>query len=158
VDGNDVLATYAVTQAALQRAREGQGPTFVEAYTYRMGAHTTTDDPTRYRLSSDVESWRLRDPIERVRVYLSRQGIADQDWFAEVAAEADELGARLREGCRAMPDPHVLDVFDHVYAEQTEELARQRAGFAAYLDTFEDPGVSSSSTDGAADAAAGGAR
>ena len=67
VDGNDVLATYAVTQAALQRARDGQGPTFVEAYTYRMGAHTTTDDPTRYRLSDDVERWRLKDPIERVQ-------------------------------------------------------------------------------------------
>jgi 2-oxoisovalerate dehydrogenase E1 component alpha subunit len=153
VDGNDVLATYAVTQAALQRAREGQGPTFVEAYTYRMGAHTTTDDPTRYRLSSDVESWRLRDPIERVRVYLRRQGLADQDWFDAVTAEADELGARLREGCRSMPDPHVLDVFDRVYAEQTEELAGQRAGFAAYLDTFEDPGGSD-----AAAGAEGGAR
>ena len=155
VDGNDVLATYAVTQAALQRAREGQGPTFVEAYTYRMGAHTTTDDPTRYRLSSDVESWRLRDPIERVRVYLRRQGFADQDWFDQVAAEADVLGARLREGCRAMPDPHVLDMFDQVYAEQTEELARQKAGFAAYLDTFEDPGGASEQSAGAT---AGGAR
>ena len=139
VDGNDVLATYAVTQAALQRAREGQGPTFVEAYTYRMGAHTTTDDPTRYRLSSDVESWRLRDPIERVRVYLSRKGVADKGWFEGVAAEAEELGARLRDGCRAMPDPHVLDVFDHVYAEQTEELGRQKEQFGSYLATFEEP-------------------
>ena len=65
VDGNDVLATYAVTQAALNRAREGSGPTLVEAYTYRMGAHTTTDDPTRYRLSDDVEHWKLKDPIAR---------------------------------------------------------------------------------------------
>ena len=77
VDGNDVLATYAVTQAALQRARDGQGPTFVEAYTYRMGAHTTTDDPTRYRLSGDVESWKLKDPIARVEAYLKRNGLAD---------------------------------------------------------------------------------
>ena len=73
VDGNDVLATYAVTQAALQRARDGQGPTFVEAYTYRMGAHTTTDDPTRYRLSDDLERWKLKDPIARVEVYLTPQ-------------------------------------------------------------------------------------
>ena len=77
VDGNDVLATYAVTQAALQRARDGQGPTFVEAYTYRMGAHTTTDDPTRYRLSGDVESWKLKDPIARVEAYLKRNGLGD---------------------------------------------------------------------------------
>ena len=81
VDGNDVLATYAVTQAALQRARDGQGPTFVEAYTYRMGAHTTTDDPTRYRLSDDVERWRLKCPIERTKTYLRRNGLADQDFF-----------------------------------------------------------------------------
>ena len=85
VDGNDVLATYAVTQAALQRARDGQGPTFVEAYTYRMGAHTTTDDPTRYRLSGDVESWKLKDPIARVEAYLKRNGLADAAFFDEVA-------------------------------------------------------------------------
>src|SRR5205085_7212220 len=94
VDGNDVLATYAVTQAALQRARDGQGPTLVEAYTYRMGAHTTTDDPTRYRLSDDVERWKLKDPIARVEVYLKRNGLADQDFFDAVSAEADDLGHR----------------------------------------------------------------
>lgn len=138
VDGNDVLATYAVTQAALQRAREGQGPTFVEAYTYRMGAHTTTDDPTRYRLSADLESWKLKDPIQRVKVYLTRNGLADQAFLDDVDAEAEKLGEHLREGCRAMADPHILDVFDHVFSEQTEELAAQKAGYAAYLDTFEE--------------------
>ena len=137
VDGNDVLATYAVTQAALERARDGQGPTFVEAYTYRMGAHTTTDDPTRYRLSSDVEHWKLKDPIQRVKVYLTRNGLMDQDFADSVDAEAEELGEKLRDGCRAMPDPHILDVFDKVFAEQTEELASQKAGYSDYLDTFE---------------------
>jgi 2-oxoisovalerate dehydrogenase E1 component alpha subunit len=137
VDGNDVLATYAVTQAALQRARDGQGPTFVEAYTYRMGAHTTTDDPTRYRLSGDVESWKLKDPIARVEAYVKRNGLADAEFFADVAAEADELGVTLREGCKALPDPQPLSMFDNVYAEMTDELAAQREGFAAYLDSFE---------------------
>ena len=137
VDGNDVLATYAVTKAALQRARDGQGPTFVEAYTYRMGAHTTTDDPTRYRLSDDVEHWKLKDPIARVNVYLKRNGLADDDFFAAVQEEADQLGHHLREGCKALPDPEPLSIFDHVYAEQTEELAVQRDGFADYLDSFE---------------------
>ena len=122
VDGNDVLATYAVTQAALQRARDGQGPTFVEAYTYRMGAHTTTDDPTRYRLSGDVESWKLKDPIARVEAYLKRNGLGDTDFFDEVAGEANDLGARLRDGVKALPDPKPLDIFDAVYAEQTDEL------------------------------------
>jgi 2-oxoisovalerate dehydrogenase E1 component subunit alpha len=137
VDGNDVLATYAVTRAALQRAREGQGPTLVEAYTYRMGAHTTTDDPTRYRLSDDVERWKLKDPIARVEVYLKRNGMADQEFFEAVAAEADDLGHRLREGCRALPDPEPMSMFDHVYAELTDELAVQRDGLAAYLESFE---------------------
>jgi pyruvate dehydrogenase E1 component alpha subunit len=137
VDGNDVLATYAVTRAALQRAREGQGPTFVEAYTYRMGAHTTTDDPTRYRLSDDVERWKLKDPIARVEAYLKRNGMAEQSFFDDVTAEADDLGHRLREGCKAMPDPSPLSMFDHVYAEQTDELVAQRDGFAAYLGSFE---------------------
>ena len=137
VDGNDVLATYAVTQAALQRARDGQGPTFVEAYTYRMGAHTTTDDPTRYRLSDDVEHWKLKDPIARVEVYLKRNGLADDEFFAAVKDEANELGHHLREGCKALPDPKPMDMFDHVYAEETEELAREREGFAAYLESFE---------------------
>ena len=138
VDGNDVLATYAVTQAALQRARDGQGPTFVEAYTYRMGAHTTTDDPTRYRLSDDLERWKLKDPIARVEAYLRRNGLADDDFFDALQAEADDLGARLREGCKALPDPSPLSIFDHVYAEMTDELIAQRDGFAAYLDSFEE--------------------
>jgi 2-oxoisovalerate dehydrogenase E1 component alpha subunit len=72
VDGNDVLACLAVTRKAMQAAREGQGPTLIEAYTYRMGAHTTTDDPTRYRLSAELEAWKLKDPIERVKQYLIR--------------------------------------------------------------------------------------
>jgi pyruvate dehydrogenase E1 component alpha subunit len=138
VDGNDVLATYAVTQAALQRAREGQGPTFVEAYTYRMGAHTTTDDPTRYRLSSDLENWKLKDPIQRVKVYLTRNGLADGSFLDAVDAEAETLGERLRDGCRAMADPHILDMFGQVYAEQTTELSEQRDRHAAYLSTFEE--------------------
>ena len=137
VDGNDVLAMHAVTQAALEWAREGNGPMLIEAYTYRMGAHTTTDDPTRYRMSEEVEYWKLRDPIARVKVYLTRNGLADQDFFDAVEAEADEAGARLREGCKSMPEQHVLDIFDQVYDEQTPELAEQRDGFAAYLATFE---------------------
>jgi pyruvate dehydrogenase E1 component alpha subunit len=136
VDGNDVLAVYAVTKAALQRAREGSGPTFVEAYTYRMGAHTTSDDPTRYRLNEDLEHWKLKDPIERVRAYLSRNGLADDDFYASIEADADELAVRLRQGCLEMPDPSPLAIFDQVYAEQTPELAEQRDQFAAYLDSF----------------------
>jgi len=139
VDGNDVLACYAVTQKAMQAAREGQGPTFIEAFTYRMGAHTTTDDPTRYRLASELEVWKLKDPIERVRAYLVRTGLAEPDFFADVDAEAKQVGARVREACRTMPDPPPLAIFDHVYAEPTAILRAEREQYAAYLDSFDGP-------------------
>jgi pyruvate dehydrogenase E1 component alpha subunit len=138
VDGNDVLACYAVTQKALQAAREGQGPTLIEAFTYRMGAHTTTDDPTRYRLASELEMWKLKDPIERVRAYLVRGGLAEPEFLAEVEAEAKQVGARVREACRNMPDPPPLALFDHVYAEPTALLRDEREQYAAYLDSFEE--------------------
>ena len=138
VDGNDVLACYAVTQKALQAAREGQGPTLIEAFTYRMGAHTTTDDPTRYRLASELEMWKLRDPIERVRAYLVRGGLANAEFLAEVDAEAKQVGARVREACRTMPDPPPLALFDNVYAEPTALLREEREQYAAYLDSFEE--------------------
>jgi pyruvate dehydrogenase E1 component alpha subunit len=137
VDGNDVLAVYAVTKAALQRAREGSGPTFVEAYTYRMGAHTTSDDPTRYRLSADLENWKLKDPIERVKAYLVRQTATGDDFFDAVTAESDRLATRLRTECLALPDPSPLSIFDQVYVETTPELVAQRDQFAAYLESFE---------------------
>ncbi|MFL6239614.1 MAG: pyruvate dehydrogenase (acetyl-transferring) E1 component subunit alpha [Actinomycetes bacterium] len=138
VDGNDVLAVYAVTREALARAREGQGPTLVEAYTYRMGAHTTSDDPTRYRLQSELETWKLKDPIERVKAYLSRSGIADAAYFDTVERDADELAARIRKGCTTMPDPEPLEIFEQVYAEPTQLIEDERKEFAAYLDSFEE--------------------
>jgi 2-oxoisovalerate dehydrogenase E1 component alpha subunit len=137
VDGNDVLAVLAVTRAALAAAREGQGPTFIEAFTYRMGAHTTSDDPTRYRLASELEEWKLRDPIARLKAHLSRSGTADAAFFAEVDAEGDELAARIRRGVLEMADPAGTEIFDHVYAEQTPPLARQREEFVAYHASFE---------------------
>jgi pyruvate dehydrogenase E1 component alpha subunit len=137
VDGNDVLACYAVTRQAMRAAREGQGPTLIEAFTYRMGAHTTTDDPTRYRLASEVETWRQRDPIERVRAYLTRSGEADAAFFDQVQAEADELAAKLRAAVLALPDPPPLALFDHVYADGSVILDAERAQYAAYLEGFE---------------------
>jgi len=137
VDGNDVLACYAVTKAALQRAREGSGPTFVEAYTYRMGAHTTSDDPTRYRLDDDLEHWKLKDPIARVEAYLKRGGHADDAFFADLAQEAEELAVGLREGCLALPEPNILDMFDRVYGDTPPDLLAQRDQYASYLASFE---------------------
>ena len=138
VDGNDVLACLAVTRAALQAAREGQGPTLIEAFTYRMGAHTTTDDPTRYRLAGELEAWKLRDPIERVKAYLMRSGAADASFLDDVEAEAGRLGAWLREACRAMPDPSPLSAFEHIYAGPHPVVDAERQAYAAYLDSFDD--------------------
>jgi 2-oxoisovalerate dehydrogenase E1 component alpha subunit len=137
VDGNDVFACLAVTRQAMQAAREGQGPTLIEAFTYRMGAHTTTDDPTRYRLSAELESWKLKDPIERVKQYLIRSSLAKEDFFTEIAQEADQVGARVRKACLEMPDPDPLSMFDHVYSEPNALLEAERAQLADYLSSFD---------------------
>ncbi|GAA4677296.1 pyruvate dehydrogenase (acetyl-transferring) E1 component subunit alpha [Phytohabitans rumicis] len=137
VDGNDVLATYAVTRTALDNARHGQGPTLIEAYTYRMGAHTTTDDPTRYRIASEVEAWQAKDPIARVRAFVEKQQIADAAFFDEVDEQAKREALHLRERVLAMPDPQPLTLFDNVYPHGSPEIDAQRERFAEYLDSFE---------------------
>jgi pyruvate dehydrogenase E1 component alpha subunit len=136
VDGNDVLACYAVTRKALDDARHGQGPTLVEAYTYRMGAHTTSDDPTRYRIAAEVEEWKGKDPIKRLRAYLEREEIADDAFFGSVEDEAAREAVSLRERVLAMPDPQPLDMFDHVYPGGSPEVDQQRAEFGRYLESF----------------------
>ncbi len=138
VDGNDVLAVLAVTRDALARAREGSGPTLIEAFTYRMGPHTTSDDPTRYRLGAEIETWKLKDPIERMKAYLSRGGRADAAFLESVDRDADELAAHIREGCLSLPDPDPLSLFDHVYAQGSMLLDQERAEFADYLASFAD--------------------
>ena len=136
VDGNDVLASYAVTRAALDNARTGNGPTLVEAFTYRMGAHTTSDDPTRYRLASELEAWKLKDPLERMKSFLYKQQLVDSDFFGQLETDADALAARIRKGCLEMPDPDPLSIFDDVYDETTPLLLEQKAAFSTYLDGF----------------------
>lgn len=131
VEGNDVLACYAVAAEALERARTGGGPTWVEAVTYRMGAHTTSDDPSRYRTAEEEESWRRRDPIDRLRAHLESIGELGEEYLASVAAEADALGARLRQGVRAMAAPAPESMFEHVYATAHSGLTRARGEFDA---------------------------
>lgn len=142
VDGNDVLGVYAVTKAALDNARSGNGPTFIEAFTYRMGAHTTSDDPTRYRVAAEVDLWKERDPIVRLRTHLVANGMADDDFFTAIDQEADELAVHVREGCLSMPDPDPLSMFEHVYVDEHPLVTQEREEFAAYLDSFADSGHS----------------
>lgn len=132
VDGNDVLACYAVTLEAIERARRGDGPTFIEAYTYRMGAHTTSDDPTRYRSRDEEESWQAKDPIARLRTYLESMFLADEDFFDAVEASADALGERTRDACRAMTPHPAISMFDNIYAEPNSQVEEERAWFVEY--------------------------
>ena len=136
VDGNDVLAVLAATRWAADRARSGAGPSFIEAVTYRMGPHTTADDPTRYRGVTELEEWAAKDPIARVRAFLNGRGALDDAGEAAVAARADAVAAELREGTINMPDPDPMTVFDNVYTSEHAILERQREHYARYLAGF----------------------
>jgi len=137
VDGNDVLAVLAVVRSALDRARNGGGPTFVEAFTYRMGAHTTSDDPTRYRLAAEVDEWREKDPIDRFRTYLLAEGVLDEDYEEQLAAESDALAERVRTGVEQMVDPDPASMFDHAYAEPHPQVLAERDEFLAAWEQHE---------------------
>ena len=137
IDGNDVLATFAVTRAALDQARNGQGPTLIEAYTYRMGAHTSSDDPTRYRIASEVESWRAKDPIARLKTFLTKQQIATDDFLEDVDETARKTALDLRERVLAMPDPEPVSMFDNAYPHGSPEVDAQRAQFLKYQASFD---------------------
>ncbi|WP_084124979.1 pyruvate dehydrogenase (acetyl-transferring) E1 component subunit alpha [Demequina sp. NBRC 110054] len=140
VDGNDVIAVHAVTQWALRHARAGQGPVLIEAFTYRMAAHTTSDDPTRYRSHADEEKWRQRDPIARLEKHLDSLGELSQEYRDEVAAEAKALGKRTRETVKSWERPPLLTMFDHVYAEPHAQVEAERAWFDRYQQSFIDEG------------------
>lgn len=126
VDGNDVLACYGAMQEAAAGARQGDGPTLIEAVTYRIGPHTTSDDPTRYRDDHEVEQWIQRDPITRYRKYLQNLGVLDERIEQRVATHSQRLRDQLRAAVVDAPDFDIGDMFEHVYAEMTPELVVQR--------------------------------
>lgn len=133
VDGNDVLACLGTVREALDRARGGGGPTLVEAFTYRMNPHTTSDDARRYRSPDEEAVWLERDPIARVRTYLVRRGVG-ADRFAGVDDEADKLALELRQDVRAIEDVAMSSVFDNVHVSPTPELLAQRADALSWID------------------------
>ncbi|MHA6968867.1 pyruvate dehydrogenase (acetyl-transferring) E1 component subunit alpha [Glutamicibacter bergerei] len=137
VDGNDVLAVLAATRWALEHARSGKGPVLIEAMTYRLGAHTTADDPTKYRMSEDELAWAPKDPLIRLETYLRENKIVDEAFFAQLATDGDEMAAKVRKDAMAFPVPPLAKSFEQVYAEAhpliQEELAwhlEYEAGFA----------------------------
>lgn len=137
IDGNDVLAAYAVTRVALDDARTGQGPRAIEAITYRMGAHTTSDDPTKYRTSDEEQSWARRDPIARMETYLRSRG-ASEAFFADVEASAKALADDTRVRTNALGGIPTALMFDHVYSEPHPLVDQQQRWLADYEASFEE--------------------
>lgn len=138
VDGNDVLACVAAMRWALDHARSGKGPAYLEAVTYRMGPHTTADDPKRYRSDEELEQWRRRDPITRLEAHLRAAGELTEEHVAAVQKQAEEMAREMRAACLGMTTRPAMAVFDRVYAEPHSGLERERDEYAAYLATFEE--------------------
>jgi pyruvate dehydrogenase E1 component alpha subunit len=134
VDGNDILAVYDVMQQAIERARSGQGPTLIETLTYRMGAHTTADDPTRYRDAAEVEAWRAKDPIERFRRFLMKRDVLTEAQDQQLIAAIEEEINEAVQVAEAMP-PLVPDsIFDFTWADLPPRLQEQRQDLLRYAD------------------------
>jgi pyruvate dehydrogenase E1 component subunit alpha len=133
VDGNDVFAVYRAVSEALERARTGHEPTLIEAYTYRVTDHTTSDDARRYRPEDEVDAWRQRDPIERLARYMRAANLLDETREAAVLAEADQKVADAVAEFEALAPPGLEEIFAHVYAEKTPQLAEQEAELRARL-------------------------
>lgn len=134
VDGNDVLAMYAATKEAVDRARKGEGPTIIEAVTYRLGPHTTSDDPTIYRDESEVKEWEKKDPIERFKKYLIDKGLwneeKDKSLYEEYENYVGETFKRVEESGLVSLE----DVFKYTYAEMTPNLIEQYEEYKKYLE------------------------
>jgi 2-oxoisovalerate dehydrogenase E1 component subunit alpha len=137
VDGNDLPALEKVLGEAVARARAGDGPTLVEADTYRIESHTNADDASRYRADDEVTEWLPRDPLLRVRTYLTAVGALDDDLEQEITTAAEEMAAAVRAGVGAdtVADPEEL--FTHLYSTLTPQLVEQRAALRAELDLEE---------------------
>lgn len=134
VDGNDVVALLAVLDRAVKLAREGSGPLLVEANTYRMQAHTNADDDTRYRESAEVAEWRAKDPVNRMRTYLTDRGLLDDDGEARISEHAETVAAQLREGLSEDVPVDPQELFRHVFARQTPQLKEESAMLADELE------------------------
>jgi len=129
VDGNDVFAVYKATDEALQRARAGNGPTFIEAVTYRIGDHTTADDASRYRSKEEVEEWKKKDPIDRLKKYMAATGLWDEAYGLRVAGRAREQIESAVKEFESAPLAEPKDMFRYTFREMTQELNEQMDAF-----------------------------
>jgi len=127
VDGNDVISVYGAVRTAVDRARRGDGPTLIEAVTYRLEAHTTADDTSRYRSDDEAAAWLARDPVDLFLRVLRDGQVVDDAFLAEVDAEGEAVAARMRDSLFGAPAGDPREMFDHVYATPTPQLDAQRA-------------------------------
>ncbi len=134
VDGNDILAMYSATKEAVDRARSGGGPTLIEAYTYRLGAHTTSDDPTKYREDSEVDEWRVKDPIDRFQKYLIEKKLIDEEWVEKTRAELEKEVMSTFEEIEKDSDTEIEDIFKYQYETMPPHLEEQLNDYKAYLE------------------------
>ncbi|MBT0773742.1 thiamine pyrophosphate-dependent dehydrogenase E1 component subunit alpha [Kineosporia sp. J2-2] len=141
VDGNDVLAVHEVTREAVRHIRSGGGPAFVEAVTYRMGAHTSSDDPTRYRDQAESDAWQAKDPLSRVEKLLEAQGWWDQGFRTALDAECEALAVEVRSAVRGFGPVELDGLFDQVYARRTALLSSEKAAYADLVAGFLDEEV-----------------
>jgi pyruvate dehydrogenase E1 component alpha subunit len=125
VDGNDVLAMYAVSKEALQKARDGGGPTLIEAYTYRMSSHTTSDDPSKYRSDKETQEWKKKDPIDRFRTYLQNKGLWSQAFEADIQEKVEKTVEAAVDEAENIPDPVIEDLFAFTYKKMPPHLQEQ---------------------------------
>lgn len=133
VDGNDVFAMYLATKEAIYRARRGEGPTLIEAYTYRLGAHTTSDDPTKYRENEEVEEWKLKDPLLRFKLYLEKKGLVNEEWIEKTKQELEVEVMSTFESIENKSDTEIDDIFKYHYATMTPQLEEQLKEYKSFL-------------------------
>jgi Pyruvate/2-oxoglutarate dehydrogenase complex, dehydrogenase (E1) component, eukaryotic type, alpha subunit len=131
--------SYAATRLAMDAARSGQGPHFIEALTYRIGAHTTSDDPTKYQDVDELAFWQAHDPIDRYRAYLQGLGV-EESYFVGVATEAEDYAADIRRRTLALESPPVAEMFQHVFTDSHPVVAAEREALETYLASFEEAG------------------
>lgn len=136
VDGNDVMAVHAVTARAVERIRQGGGPALIEAQTYRLGGHSSSDDPKRYRSAAEFEAWQTRDPVIRSEAFLRGAGVSS-DYFDDLARESEAFAAQVRQECRQLETDALVNWFDNVYAEPHRQLAHERESHIEHLASIE---------------------
>jgi pyruvate dehydrogenase E1 component alpha subunit len=133
VDGNDLLAVYAATREARERALSGLGPTFIEAVTYRFGPHTTADDPTKYREDAEVEEWKKLDPLLRLQKYLRGKGLWSEETENGIKAEGESIVALAVQEAESAPPPRIESIFTSLFAQPTPAMKEQMDDYLAFI-------------------------